>query len=84
MMLGGALAANRYEDSNWGVGRNYLGICEAIQNQTENAKNVAEAIQQLLCGEKDDFQMGIPATVTQNNAGFCYRLHASTSKIKLG
>ena len=53
--------ANHYEDSNWGVGRNYLGICqEAIGNQTENAKNVAEAIQQLLCGEKDDFQMEYP------------------------
>ena len=50
--------ANHYEDSNWGVGRNYLGICqEAIGTQTEDAKNAAEAIQQMLCGEKNAFQM---------------------------
>ena len=53
--------ANHYEDSNWGVGRNYLEICqEAIGTQTEDAKNAAEAIQQMLCGEKNAFQMEYP------------------------
>jgi PAS domain S-box-containing protein len=52
---------NQYEDSNWGVGRNYLGICQdAIGAQNEDARKAAEAIQQLLCGEKDSFQMEYP------------------------
>ncbi|NBV43975.1 MAG: PAS domain-containing protein, partial [Firmicutes bacterium] len=53
--------ANQYEDPNWGVGRNYLGICqEAIGTQTEDAQKAAEAIQQLLCGGRDSFQMKYP------------------------
>ncbi len=53
--------ANQYEDPNWGVGRNYLGICqEAIGAQTKDARKAAEAIQQLLCGASDSFQMKYP------------------------
>ena len=53
--------ANQYKDPNWGVGRNYLGICrEAIGPQTEDARNIAEAIQQLLSGERNSFQVEYP------------------------
>ena len=66
--------ANHYEDSNWGVGRNYLGICqEAIGAQTKDAKIVAEASNSCCVVRRTTFKWSIPATVTQNNAGFCYR-----------
>jgi PAS domain S-box-containing protein len=49
---------SQYEDPNCGVGRNYLKVCqEAIGDQTEDARSVADAIQQSLSGERNFFQM---------------------------
>ena len=74
--------ANSYKDPNWGIGRNYLGICqEAIGVQTEDARNVAEAIQQLLSGERSSFQMEYPCHSDTKQRWFSLSLtHFSFSK----
>ena len=53
--------ANALKDANFGVGQNYLDVCEhAIGTWSENAQAVAIGIHRVLRGETEDFTMEYP------------------------
>jgi len=53
--------ANALKDANFGMGQNYLDVCErAIGTWSENAQAVAIGIHRVLLGETEDFTMEYP------------------------
>jgi PAS domain S-box-containing protein len=52
---------NNYKGSGWGVGSNYLAICDSVTgHEAETAKQAAEGIRMVINGQSKRFEMDYP------------------------
>jgi PAS domain S-box-containing protein len=66
---------NDYADPHCGIGQNYLDICKyTIGPESEDAQRAADAIHQLLDGQKDSFRMEYPCHSCEERRWFSLSL----------
>lgn len=63
-----------YADHNHGVGMNYLAVCEAAAPLSEEAARTAEALRDIMEGERSEFRMEYPCRSPQGPRWFQLRV----------
>lgn len=63
-----------YADDNHGVGMNYLTVCEAAAPLSEEAARTAEALRNIMEGERSEFRMEYPCRSPQGPRWFQLRV----------
>jgi PAS domain S-box-containing protein len=67
--------ANRYNDPNYGIGTNYLSVCDtAFQLNSPDAPRVAQGIRYVIAGKVDEFQLEYPCHSPSQKRWFVVRV----------
>ncbi len=77
--------ASGYADADHGVGMNYLAVCEAAADVSQDAARTAEALRAIMAGDRSEFRMEYPCRSPQGPRWFQLRVtrpdHAQTRRI---
>jgi PAS domain S-box-containing protein len=66
--------ASGYADENHGVGMNYLAVCEAAAALSKDAARTAEALRDIMAGDRCEFRMEYPCRSPQGPRWFQLRV----------
>jgi PAS domain S-box-containing protein len=66
--------ASGYADENHGVGMNYLAICEGAAPLSNEAARTAEALREIMAGDRSEFRMEYPCRSPQGPRWFQLRV----------
>ena len=63
-----------YEGDGFGVGLNYLSVCEAGAQHSREAKDTASALRDIMAGHRRDFRMEYPCASSRGQRWFQMRI----------
>jgi two-component system, NarL family, sensor kinase len=63
-----------YEGDGYGVGLNYLSVCEAGAQHSRQAKDTASALRDIMAGHRRDFRMEYPCASSRGQRWFQMRI----------
>jgi PAS domain S-box-containing protein len=66
--------ASGYADDSHGVGMNYLAVCEAAAALSQDAARTAEALRDIMAGERSEFRMEYPCRSPEGPRWFQLRV----------